>query len=203
MTLKMGQYQERIVVEHVFADMHLIKPFAALYWKRGNSVFISNVYRAKIPAVDCQCLAVLFGGVTASFIVGIGLNDRCFRKAAFNQVFNPGSRNDVGTFRFTGMKLDRNFIRQDRRNPVKDLDQSLLREVAGEKHHGTLTAAFLIGNVFVPVFPRNRFCLTHMYPSLLKMWSGLASFTYCIIFYNTLPPVTRFLSVFNILQTGT
>ena len=164
--LEVGQHQERVIVQHALAHVHLLKPLAALDGERGHAVLVGDVHRAEGPAVDGQGLAVLLGGVAAALIIGVGLDDGGFGQARSEQLLHPGAGDDVGSLSLAGVELDRHLAGQHRGDLVVDLFEPLLRQVAGEEHHGTLPRALFKGDVQVAPGPGNRLLFRHCRSSL-------------------------------------
>ena len=160
-TLEVRQNQQRVIVQHGLADVHLRKPLAALDRKRGNALGVRDVHRAERPAVDLQRLAMLFGGIAAALIVRVGLDDRRVRQTGFDQLSDPWSGDDIGALRLAGVQLDRHLAGQHRGNLVIDLLQTRFGKIAGEEHHGTLARAILKRYILVAVLAGNRF-VAHM-----------------------------------------
>ena len=80
MSLEMGQHHHGIVIDQMASDGHLVEPFATLYRKVQDVLFIQDVHRAESPTVDFQSLAMKFGRIAVSIVVGVGLDDGGFGK---------------------------------------------------------------------------------------------------------------------------
>lgn len=61
--LEVGECEHGVVVKHVSAHMHFVKPFAAGDGQGGNAFLVHNVYRVERPAVVGDGLAMLFAGL--------------------------------------------------------------------------------------------------------------------------------------------
>ena len=162
MALEMGQHQKRIVVQKIFAHVHLVKPLASLDGERGDAVLIGDVHRAEIPSVDLQGLPVCFRGVAGAFVIGVGLHDDRFGQTGCQQFLHPWSGNDIGALRLAGVQLDGHLALQHGAYPVVDLLQSLFGQIPGEEHHGAVAGALFKGDVAVAAGPRYGIFLTHI-----------------------------------------
>ena len=73
--LEVGKREHRVVVQHMGAHVHFIKPLAAGNGQGSNTFFVHDVYRAERPAVVGDGFAMLFGGVAVAFVIGVGFDD--------------------------------------------------------------------------------------------------------------------------------
>ena len=96
-----------------------------------------------------------FGCVTGAFIIGIGLYDGGVGKSLLIKLSDPGTGNDVGTFRLAGMKLDGDLSRKAGADPVIDLQKTFGRKIPGEVDYGLFSPSVLIRDIKVAVFAGN------------------------------------------------
>ena len=155
MALEVCQHEQRVVIEHALADVHLPEPFAALYGQRRNAPGVGDVHAAEGPAVDLQRFAVLLGGVAAALIVSVGLNDRRLRQTGGEQLLHPGAGEDVRPLGLAGVQLDGHAAAEHGADAVVDLFEAFFGELAREEHNGALTRTRLIRDVSVAVFAGN------------------------------------------------
>ena len=161
MALEMREHEEGIVVEHGLADVHLLKPLAALDRQRGHALGVGDVDGAEGPAVDLQRLAVLLGRVAAALVIGVGLDDRGLGQAGRQQLLDPGARNDVGALGLAGVQLHGHLPAEDRADLVVDFLQSLLGQIARKEDDRALARALFIGDVAIAVLAGDRVFYTH------------------------------------------
>ena len=133
MAFEMGQCQERVIVQHVFADRHILEPLAAFDRQQRVFVFVRDVDRSEGPAVVGDGLSVLLGRVAVALIEGVGLDDgRVLIELLREQFLYPGARDDVRAVFFSGVELDRQFAGQTIGDFVIDLQKPFRRKVSRE-----------------------------------------------------------------------
>ena len=109
MALKMRKDEQRVVIQHVRAHRHFREPFAALDRQHSRALFIHDINRRKIPAVDSQRLAVLGRRIARALIIGIRFDNIGFRQFLCYKRLDPRTRDDVRAVRLARMQLDADF----------------------------------------------------------------------------------------------
>ena len=116
-------------------------------------------------------LAVLLGRIAVTGIESIGVDDRSILELGLilDQIFNPGSGNDVGTILFAGVKLDRDLSSDVAVNFAVDLLKAFRGKVSGEIHDRLIALSLLKRNVLISVCSGNcignHFYICHFYSS--------------------------------------
>jgi hypothetical protein len=155
MALEVGKGEHGVIRRKMATHMHLGEPLAAFHGKGGHAVRVGDIHGAEGPAVDLQGLSVTLGVVAGAFIIGIGLDDGSVGKSLLIKLSDPGTGNNVGTFRLAGMKLDGNLSRKTGTDPVIDLQKTFGRKIPGEVDYGLFSPSVLIGDIKVSVFTGN------------------------------------------------
>ena len=112
--LEVGECEHGVIVKHVSAHMHFVKPFAAGDGQGGNAFLVHNVYGAERPAVVSDGLAMPFGGVAVAFVVGVGFHDGGIGQVFGDKILHPAERDDVGAVFFASVQLDGNLATKPR-----------------------------------------------------------------------------------------
>ena len=161
---------------------HLGKPFAAVYGQHHDAVLVQNVHGAECPAIYVKGFTVQQGGMPVPFIIGVGFHDGGAAEPFFDELFDPRTRNDVGTILFTRVELNAHSARQMCADPVKDAKQSIRRQAACEIDDGFLPFTVLIGDIFVPISSRNSL-LIHVHDLLSRRFvkKGTAARSFCAL----------------------
>lgn len=149
------------------ADVHLVKPLAALYREGGHALLIGDVHGAEGPAVDFQRLAVLLGGVAAAFVEGVGLDDRRIRQAGGEKLLHPGAGQEVRPFGLAGVQLNGDLALQHGGDAVIEFLEPLFGEVTREEDDGALARALFKGDVAVAANTGDGIFHAHVYRSFL------------------------------------
>ena len=79
--LEMGQREERIVVQKILADGHLLEPLAVRHGEQRGALGVHNVYGREGPAVRLESFPVVFRRVAPVIVVGVRLDDGGVRQA--------------------------------------------------------------------------------------------------------------------------
>ena len=149
MALKMRKDEQRVVIQHVRAHRHFREPFAALDWQHRRALFIHDIDRRKIPAVDSQRLAVFGRRIARALIIGIRFDNIGFRQFLCYKRLDPRTRDDVRAVRLARMQLDADFARHILRNGIVRLEQAGRRKIP-RKIYDSLTALTL-GRCYIMV----------------------------------------------------
>ena len=143
MAFEVSQCQERVIVQHVFADRHILEPLAAFDRQQRVPVLVGDVDGGKGPAVVGDGLSVLLSRVAVAFIEGVGLDDgRVLIELLREEFLYPGARDDVRAVFFSGVELDRQFAGQSVRDFIVDLQKAFRRKVSREIDDRSAAGAF-------------------------------------------------------------
>ena len=161
MALEVGQDKEGIIIKEMAADGDFRDPLGPLNRKRHGPFLIHDIHGAEGPAVVLYGLAVLLSRIPVAGIEGIGINENGIlkRRLVLNQVFHPGTRNDIGSVLFSGMELYCNFAGDEAIDPLINLLKAFRRKIPCEIHDGLVSCSLLIGDILFPVLSRNCICL--------------------------------------------
>ena len=152
MALKMGQYQQGIIVLDIFPHGHFGEPFSPFYRKKNRSVLVDNIHRAEGPAVYLQCFPVLLGGVTVPRIVSVCFEDSGPWESGIDQLLYPRPGDNVGAVLLSSVQLDPYLPRESSSNTVIDFPQTLSGQIPGKIDHRFRPRTLLIGDVGCAVF---------------------------------------------------
>lgn len=65
---EMGEHQHRVVIQHMFADLHFFEVLPAFDRDHHRAVLVHNVYRTEIRAVDLRGFPMIGRGVSIAFV---------------------------------------------------------------------------------------------------------------------------------------
>ena len=149
--LEVREGDHRVVRKHVVAHAHVLEPVAACNGQKRGAVLVHDVDGAEVPAIGGDGLAVLFGGVAVTLIVGVGLDDAGLRQVLLHQLAHPLARDDVGAVGLAGVELDAGLAADVGVDLGVCLAKALGREVAGEVDDGLVAGALGVRDVAVAV----------------------------------------------------
>ena len=99
---------------------------------------------------------MLLRSVPVTCIIGVGLHNDSVRNIFLHQFLYPGTRNDIGPVRLSGMQFHASATHDVAAHLLIRLFKPLRTQVAGKIHYGLVAGPLLIRHILVAVLPGHR-----------------------------------------------